>query len=72
MAKRIPYKITDIAALQAAYPEVVTDRHVVEKVVDKEKLYQVIKLNHSLERKIDGVEIDAPPQSSSTSSEEAE
>lgn len=58
MSARIKYKINDISKLQDAYPEIVTDKHVVEKVVDKEALYQVIKVQHRIGRKIPGVTFD--------------
>lgn len=66
MSNRIPYKITDIDALQAAYPEVVKEETVpatIVKTPNKELLYKIVKLNHSLERTIPGVEIAAPPSS---------
>lgn len=57
MAKRIPYKIIDLEALQKAYPEIVSEETIVRRVVDKEKLYKIVKLSAELGRVVDGVEI---------------
>lgn len=59
MSKRIPYRITDLEALQKAYPEIVREETIVRKVVDKEKLYKIVKLSAELVRAVEGVEIGA-------------
>lgn len=57
MAKRIPHKLLNVDELQKAYPEIVTERTVVVKDVDKEALYQIVKVNHRIGRGIPGVRI---------------
>jgi hypothetical protein len=61
MSKRIPYHITSIDALQAAFPELVTEKTVttVIKEVNRELLYKIVKVNHELDREVAGVVIGA-------------
>lgn len=67
MSKRIPYKITDINALEQAFPELIAPEVIVKKNIDKHRLYKLVKTMHSIGRSIPGVEIDfaaaLPPQS---------
>lgn len=55
--KKIRFALADLEVLQAAYPELVTEETVVHKVVDKKRLYKVIKLNNELGRPTPGITI---------------
>lgn len=57
MAKRIPYRITDPAALESAYPELFYEETIVKKKIHTDKLYKIVKLHNELGRAIDGVHI---------------
>lgn len=60
MAKRITYKITDPAAFQTAYPELVKDEQIVVKKYDKKRIRKLVNLNWTLEREVPGMQIIAP------------
>jgi hypothetical protein len=53
--KKIRFAVADLSVLQEAYPELVTEETVVHKVVDKKRLYKVIKLNAELGRSTPGI-----------------
>lgn len=57
MSKKLPYKITDIEALKVAYPQIVTEHHVVLHDVDKALLYQIVKVNYALKIETPGVSL---------------
>lgn len=72
MAKRIAFRITDIDALQAAYPEVVTEETVpatTVKIPNKELIYKIVKLNSGLNRPTPGVKIVDEEKETEASSE---
>jgi hypothetical protein len=58
--RKISYKITDMDALQAAFPQMISERTVVQKVVNKKLLYKVLKLNKELGINTPGVTLEEP------------
>lgn len=59
MANRIPYKITDEAVLREAYPELFREETVTvtNTIIDREKLYALVKFSDKLGRDVPGVAI---------------
>ncbi len=57
MAKQLSVKVTDIEALKTAYPELVTEKTIVQQVINKAALYQIAKALHPIKKTIPGVSI---------------
>lgn len=55
--KKISYAVADLKVLQEAYPELVTEETIIRRVVDKKRLYKVIKLNNELGRPTPGIKV---------------
>lgn len=76
MAKNIKYKVTDLDALKAAYPELIKSETVVREVVDHKKLYALVKANNGIGRPVEGVtiltgEASAPVENEDTEGDDA-
>lgn len=49
MTKKAPYDVTDVDALQAAFPQLVTEKTVIVKEINHAKLYAIVKAKIVLE-----------------------
>lgn len=49
MSKKAPYDVTDVDALQAAYPQLVKDVPTIVKEINHAKLYAIVKAKIVLE-----------------------
>ena len=73
MSKSHPYIVENVAALKAAYPQLVTERTEVVQDVDHAKLYQLVKVKTLLGEPMPaGVTLKAKKGAAGTEGESAE